>query len=229
MRRSIIIPCLDSHEVVRRQILWFDSWMKPFSDQWHVVIVDDGSDPPIGIANPTNFNLSIIRIPPHKMKWTHPRARNRGAESCPKSTFFFFADVDHILTPGAMAASSSFGGDMLRFPRKTGALDENGRLLTGEEDLLRFGASLPDLIPRHKMAATTCLVRATVQDAIGGFNEDFCGRYGYEDLDYRRRYANHVLDGKCRPPEVCTSDIYVFPNPNANRQGLFHSLSRKPR
>ena len=227
MKSSIIMPCLNSHEVVRRQILWFDSWMKPFSDRWNLIIVDDGSEPSITVASPTNFNSTVLHIPPHEMKWTQTKARNTGTKICPESEFLFFMDADHILTPEAMSASDSFNGDMLRFPRKTGALDENGRLLTSKEDLLRFGATKSELIPRHLVAGTTCLIRTTVQNAIGGFNEDFCGRYGYEDLNYRKRYERHALDKKCKPSEICTSNIYVFPNPSANRQGLFHSLDRK--
>ena len=227
MKGSIVIPCLNSHEVVRRQILWFDSWMKPFSDRWDLVIVDDGSEPAISIALSTNFNTILIRIPPHLQKWTHPKARNLGAEICQESEFLFFMDVDHILTPEALSFADSFNGNMMRFPRRTGALDENGKLLTNDEDLLRFGAAQSELGPVHKVAATTCLIRKTTQDAIGGFNEKFCGRYGHEDGDYRRRYGKHVIAGKCKPLEICPASIYVFPNPNANRQGLFHSLSRK--
>ena len=227
MKGSIVIPCLNSHEVVRRQILWFDSWMKPFSSRWNLVIVDDGSNPAISIISPTNFNTIVIHISPHEMKWTHPKARNMGAKSCPNSEFLFFVDVDHIITPEALTSADSFNGNMMRVPRRTGALDENGKLLTNDEDLLRFGAAQSELGPVHKVAATTCLIRKTTQDAIGGFNEKFCGRYGHEDGDYRRRYGKHVIAGKCKPLEICPASIYVFPNPNANRQGLFHSLSRK--
>lgn len=230
MKNPIIIPCLNSHEAVRRQILWFDSWMKPFSNKWNLVIVDDGSKPAISIDPPTNFIAAIIHIPPHQTKWTQTRARNTGARSCPGSEFIFFADVDHIITPEALAIADSFTGDMLRFPRKTGALDENGKLLTNEEDLLQFGAAPSELGPPHKDGrpnATVCLVRRTIQKAIGGFNETFCGQYGIEGTEYKKRYERNALDGKCKPPELSPVGIYVFPNPKANHQDLFHSLSRK--
>ena len=227
MRGSIVIPCFNSHEIVRRQILWLDSWMKPFSDRWDLVIVDDGSEPEITITRPTNFSATVIHIPPHRTRWTQHRARNVGAKSCPESEFIFFMDVDHILTMEALAASDSFAGDMLKFPRKTGALDENGRLLADKEDLLRFGASLAELRPHNKVATTTCLVRRTVQDAIGGFNESLSGKYGHDDAHYRQRYNRHSNARKCRSPELSRASIYVFPNPRDNHQGLFHSLNRK--
>ena len=226
------MPCLNSHEAIRRQILWFDSWMKPFSGRWDVIVVDDGSEPAISIASPTNFNATVIRISPHQTKWTQTRARNTGARFCPKSEFLFFADVDHILTPEALAAADSFTGDMLRFPRKTGALDENGKLLTSREDLLRFGATPPELGPPRgdgRPNATVCLVRRTIQETIGGFNEIFCGQYGIEGTEYKKRYERNALDGKCKPPELSPASIYAFPNPRDNHQDLFHFLDRKTR
>jgi glycosyltransferase involved in cell wall biosynthesis len=226
MRRSIIIPCLESHEAVRRQILWLDSWIKPFSNRWHVIIVDDGSEPPIAITCPANFNLTCIRIPPHKTKWTHPIARNRGAESCPGSKFLFFLDIDHILTPETLTTASSFNGDMMRFPRRIGALDKNGKLLTSRKDLLQFGAAPDELESPKIISATVCLVRSTVQETIGGFSEIFCGQYGREGIEYKKRYEHFVHNEKCKPPELSPTNIYVFPNPRKNRQKLFHSLKR---
>ena len=45
MKLSIVIPVLDSHEVLRRQLLHFDR-MKLRRDT-EIIIVDDGSDPPL--------------------------------------------------------------------------------------------------------------------------------------------------------------------------------------
>ena len=92
VKGTIIIPCLDSHEVVRRQLLWLDSWMKPFSKEWNLIIVDDGSSPKISIASPTNFTVSVIHIPPHPEKWTQPRARNVGTKHT-NTEFLLFTDI----------------------------------------------------------------------------------------------------------------------------------------
>ena len=219
MKGTIIIPCLDSHEVVRRQLLWLDSWMKPFSKEWNLIIVDDGSSPKISIASPTNFTVSVIHIPPHPEKWTQPRARNVGTKHT-NTEFLLFTDIDHILTPEVLASANTFGGDKLRFFRKTGALDVNGKLLTTKEDLIQFGAT--ELTPRHREHLATCVIRKTVQDMIGGFNESFCGRYGPEDIDYKNRYEKYALNNKCKPSEISSSVVYVFPNPKENYHP-FHS------
>ena len=220
------MPCLDSHEVVRRQLMWFDSWMKPFSKKWDLIIVDDGSVPEISITSPKNFTARVIHIPPHPEKWTQPRARNIGAKAAQTSEFFFFADIDHILTPKALDDANRFTGDWLMFPRKTGILNGEGKLLTSETDLLQFGAHKSEFIPRHKVPISTCLIRKSVHEMIGEFNEALMGWYAPEDRDYRDRYNKHTHNGRCKPPETSQSVIYVFPNPKADRQKLFHSLRR---
>ena len=47
IRLSIIIPVLNSHEIVRRQIEHFKKMDLP--DDVELIIVDDGSDPPLEI------------------------------------------------------------------------------------------------------------------------------------------------------------------------------------
>ena len=163
MKGTIVIPCLDSHEVVRRQLLWLDSWMKPFSRKWDLIIADDGSVPEISIIPPMNFTANLIHIPPHPEKWTQPRARNLGAKAATTSEFLFFADVDHILTREALEDANCFTGDMLKFPRKTGILNGEGKLLTSEADLLQFGAHKSELIPRSSVPISTCLIRKSVR------------------------------------------------------------------
>jgi len=45
IKLSIIIPVLNSHEIVRRQIAHFKKMNLP--DDVELIIVDDGSDPPL--------------------------------------------------------------------------------------------------------------------------------------------------------------------------------------
>lgn len=47
IKLSIIIPVLNSHEIVRRQIKHFKRMDLP--DDVELIIVDDGSDPPVEI------------------------------------------------------------------------------------------------------------------------------------------------------------------------------------
>lgn len=228
MKGSIVIPCLDSHEVVRRQLLWISSWMAPFADRWNLVLVDDGSNPKISITPPTSHETILYRIPSHPEKWTQPRARNVGARACPASQLIFFTDIDHILTPEALADADSFRGDMLRFHRKPAFLDPSGKLHTKEDDLLNCGFSHSDLKCKSTEHKATFAIRKTIHDLLGGFDEKFCGTYGSDDIDYSQRYEKMRTEGNCKPSEFSASPIYVFPNPRDDRLSLFHRLLRTP-
>ena len=226
MRGSIVIPVLASHEIVRRQLLWMSSWMEPFADRWNLVLVDDGSEPEISIAPTTSHETILIRISPHPERWTQPRARNIGARACKNSQLLFFTDIDHILTPEALADADSFRGDMLRFRRKPAFLDPSGKLHTKEDDLLNCGFSHSDLKCKSTEHKATFVIRKSLHDQLGGFDERFCGTYEPDDIDYSNRYEKMSTEGKCKPSEFSPSPIYVFPNPKDNHQGFFHPLPR---
>ena len=73
MNVSYIIPVLNSHEIVRRQILWWNRMNLP--DDVEIIIVDDGSDPPL------EADTEVARIyRTHDTRpWTWALARNTGA------------------------------------------------------------------------------------------------------------------------------------------------------
>ena len=223
MKGSIIIPCLNSHEIVRRQLLWFDSWMKPFDSEWNLIIVDDGSSPSLE-GTTYNFNTYIIHIPEHAQKWPQPHARNMGARHARDAEYLFFTDIDHIITPETLGEANRFKGDKLQFTRKTGFLDKYGILHSSKEDLLTFGTN--EFVPRHRIHQATCSIRKIIHESIGGFNESFCGTHGPDDIEYAKRYNNHVQLGFYKPSELAKNTLYVFPDPAKNSQKLFHSLER---
>lgn len=59
---SLIIPVLESYEAVRRQILYMNSLNLP--DDFEVIIVDDGSRPPI-------MAQTIVELPKPNFKFKY--------------------------------------------------------------------------------------------------------------------------------------------------------------
>ena len=99
IRVSLVIPVLNSHEVVRRQLLHFQRIGLP--DDTELIIVDDGSDPPL-MDDPRIVEavgrLDWLQIIPtnDKRPWTSSLARNAGAKIA-KGEWLFMVDGDFIL------------------------------------------------------------------------------------------------------------------------------------
>ena len=216
---SLIVSVLDSHEVVRRQLLHLGRVLTPDCE---LVLVDDGSDPPLAaacdsVARPFAFTLHCTH---DRRPWTQPRARNVGAAIARADKLLFF-DIDHVVTADVVRRSLAFAGDKLHWTRVPGVLDELGRIVTDRPVLVEYG--MTDAAP--SVHANSFMIRRAVFEALGGYDERFCGRYGGDDVDFNARYADLCRRGLARPAEVAGLG-YVYPDPARDARGLFHSLPR---
>lgn len=74
MRLSIVIAVLNSHEIVRRQILHYEKMAIP--DGVEILFIDDGSYPPI--TSDTKLKNFAIYATKDYRPWTVELARNFG-------------------------------------------------------------------------------------------------------------------------------------------------------
>src|SRR5512147_2270486 len=141
MKLSIIIPFLNSHEIVRRQLINFRNLDMP--KEVEIIFVDDGSDPPLSTVpgeRPRNFRI----LETHDTRpWTWALARNAGARAA-RGTHFFMIDGDYILRPPAIERALEFDGDRLGTKREFGILDEHGNFSQDIPTLIAYG-----LPPEH--------------------------------------------------------------------------------
>lgn len=228
MKLSIIIPVLNSHEIVRRQALHFKAM--PLPENVELIIVDDGSEPPIVDDTGT---IDIIQTN-DKRPWTQPRARNIGAREA-KGDVFLFTDIDHIVPKEAIDFAFVCKYDYARFRRELAILDEHGRFTQDRDLLYAYG------IPKDRGLRISChtlsmIIKANVFRMIGGFNENIGHYPTHDDGNMKRKLKRLEADGqitKCpdnnpdeRPP------IYMIPNgryageKDFNPFGLFHGLKR---
>ncbi|MHC4354549.1 MAG: glycosyltransferase [Planctomycetota bacterium] len=225
VRLSIVIPVLNSHEVVRRQLLHFRKMALP--DDVELIIVDDGSDPPLELDDE---EAELIRTN-DKRPWTQPKARNIGAAKA-KGTVLLFTDIDHIVTREAVEFGRTFAYDYGKFKRSLGILDESGNFSQEPEALMEFG--LPETKARGRLRISchtlSMFIRAELFAMVGGFREKLGSHPTHDDGNMKRRLKR--MDGIRKCPDDERPYIYMIPNgrycgdKDANPQGLFHNLKR---
>ena len=226
MRLSIVIPVLQSHEVVRRQLLHFFNIGLPGDTE--LILVDDGSDPPIE----NEFSqIATIHRTNDTRPWTWALARNAGARLA-KGEYLLMYDLDHIADRKLIDFVRGFTGLKVQFIREFGVLDECGRLTQDRDVLAQYG--LPkDTGLRIGPLPNNFAMRRDLFWELGGYREDLVGKpYPQgEDRSWRSVWRTFDPDGA----KVCTHrpKIYMFPNGkyigdvDADPKGLFHGLTRK--
>lgn len=224
MKVSIVIAVLESREVLRRQARYFRLLKLPQDTE--IIILDDGSKPPLEVdVTPEYFSL----IPTNDFRpWSQPCARNYGAELA-KGEYLLMTDIDHILSREAIEAVRQFDGDKMMFPRHWAILDKGGRICQKPEVLFQYGLS-EELYKERGLHgghhANTFAMRKSVFDALGGYDESFCGKYGGDDTNFSRRYGQHHYAGNCAR-HVMGPRIFVYPDPRKDVKKVFHSLRYK--
>jgi glycosyltransferase involved in cell wall biosynthesis len=226
IRLSIVVPCLNSHEIVRRQLLHFFNIGLPGDTE--LILVDDGSDPPIE----NEFSqIATIHRTNDKRPWTWALARNAGARLA-KGEYLLMYDLDHIADRKLIDFVRGFTGLKVQFIREFGVLDECGRLTQDRDVLAQYG--LPkDTGLRIGPLPNNFAMRRDLFWELGGYREDLVGKpYPQgEDRSWRSVWRTFDPDGA----KVCTHrpKIYMFPNGkyigdvDADPKGLFHGLTRK--
>lgn len=223
MKVSIIIAILNSHEIVRRQLLHFEKMDLP--NDVEIILVDDGSNPPLeanGLRNLTLFQTNDFR------PWTQPIARNRGAEIA-KGKYLICTDIDHILTRELIATVLVTPYDIIRFKREAAILDENGNFVQDMDELRRWGFIGEKF--RLNAHGNSYAIKKELFIKFGGSQQRT--RYPNRDEQKIKRWTHRLGDQIKRIPDDERPTIYMFPNgrfcgdKDYNPFGYFHNLSRK--
>ena len=236
MRLSIIIPVLNSHEMVRRQLLHISKLNIPF--KYEIIIVDDGSEVPLHtVKTPQSLPVRFIQTYDTR-PWTWALARNRGAKEA-QGEYLLMYDVDHYFNQDTIDIFKDFTGCKIQFLREFGVLLEDGTT-TQEIDVLkdygfpeeRYGSRRLKLSP----LPNNFIMKRSVFMDIGGYREDLVERtYPQgEDRMFKKVWYNweRKTGQKChwqRPTIYMIPNGYLLGDVDADPKGLFHTLTRKTR
>lgn len=216
---SVVISVYQSYEIVRRQVLHFMKMDLPFE----LIIVDDGSEPPIKWASYQTGN---------KLAWTQGLGRNLGASKA-KGEYLFMTDIDHIISKEAMEDALNFTGNKMIFRRQVGVLDELGNLRQDKETLGEWGYDKDNL--DASVHGNTFVIKKSIFDELGGYSPEHSLK-GYhpkshdgDDCHFNTKWNRKFAGTR---PEM-GRDIYMFPTGRFNKTGdlnpfgFFHNLSQE--
>jgi len=233
MELSIVIPILNSHEIFRRQLLYWEKLGIP--DEVEIVIVDDGSEPSLEYRGSLPLRILYTN---DKRPWTQILAKNMGMRAA-KGEKVFSLDIDFILTREAIEESIKLKDAKMCYKRSFAVIDKGGNLTQDTDTLVKWGVSLERLkskglrIPPHTNVFT---MKKSVFWELGGFDESRVLR-GYpqrEEAEMKRKWKRYEKTGggKC---SVIAPMLHMFPcgkycgDKDFNPFGLFHTLTRKRR
>lgn len=228
MKISIVIPVLNSHEVVRRQILHFSRMNLPDTE---IILVDDGSNPPIE----GELDNLIILYTYDKRPWTQGLARNMGAREA-TGEYLLMTDIDHIISEKVIDAVYNYTGDRMTFRREIGVLDEDGFLRQDPKTLKEYGFDADTV--RVRSHGNSFAIRRKFFFELGGYRPSKCV-YGYHAEKNRGEdcYFNAALKRYVKTNPITSikgPPLYLFPvgrynaTGDNNPKGLFHGLSYEP-
>ena len=229
MKLSIVIAVLNSHEIVRRQILHFEKMNIP--DGVEILFIDDGSYP--AITSDTKLKNFAIYATKDYRPWTVELARNFGIKKA-KGEYILITDMDYIIPLSCIESALDLKEDKSSIRREFGILDENGDF-TQDMGVLKSWGLIKDS-PKMSPHPNNFIMRKKTFDYIGYFDETRVDRpYPIgADAEFKRRFVKFhnkglvtLRDNDIRPM------IYMFPNGqycgdvDADPLGLFHTLTRK--
>jgi hypothetical protein len=167
MKLSIVIPVLNSHEIVRRQLLHFYNIGLRGTE---LILVDDGSGPPSRTTSASSRRFSTN----DKRPWTWALARNAGARIA-KGDYLLMFDLDHIVTRKLLDFVRGFKGHKVQFLREIGVLDEKGRFTQDRDELLKYGLPKENGLKVGPLPNNFAMRRDLFWE-LGGYREDLVER-----------------------------------------------------
>lgn len=227
MKLSIILPVLNSHAGLKRQLLFMERNGLP--DDTEFILVDDGSDPPI--ENTSSLPITIHRTGDTR-PWTSSLARNVGAKMA-QGEYLLMFDLDHIVTRKLLDYVVAMKHPRTQFRRELAVLDENGVLTQAWDVLACYGLKQRKSL-RLESHHNSFAMRRDLFLEMGGYREDLVDRpYPQgEDSDFWKRWNAYKDAHGIQWPEDSPT-IYAFPtgrwcgDVDYDSHGLFHTLSRK--
>lgn len=161
------------------------------------VFVDDHSPVSVDIPVDIDLNWTLYRID-SDIEWNQGGARNLGATMAP-SRNILLTDLDHTFPENLLERMCSHKSKLKNF--------------------YKFKRANPDGSKKHSACNILFMSKGIFFEALG-YDEEFCGHYGYEDVAFRRTLnrLGYSLKYLTRRSRIISTDL--------DREKSYHSLER---
>lgn len=165
-RLAVLTHVFNAAEAVEDQVSTWRTLPPDCREQMEFLVVDDCSDQPLEVDR-GDLPLRLLRVTTD-IPWNMAGAKNllRQQSTAPWMLFF---DIDNHLPAAGMTMLVQVLDRL-----NPATLYMFARTMNGQP------------VETH---INTFLVHRSVVDAVGGFDEDFCGHYGYEDVFFHHLVA----------------------------------------
>jgi hypothetical protein len=203
---TLVYPFYNNRICLERQLEFWTRLPRELAERIEILMVDDGSPQPAVV--PANFpnNLTCLRAK-EDIPWNQPGARNLGLKLA-EGEWAIASDIDHLLNAEGL--------------KKILSLDKNSGTV------YFFSRRREDGSARSPHPNSFLISRKMFWD-VGGYDEDFCGHYGYDDSFLRLR-----LERSCRilllpEPTLVELDCGATPGLSRSRRRNRRLLKKKRR
>lgn len=173
---SLVYTFYNNQYAADTQCTLWNSYSDELKRHLFLVVVDDGSSPPLQFSIDKSIAFIHLRAT-EDIRWNQPGARNLGMKFVP-TDWALITDSDHLLT-GPMARR------LMLFNPSAGTIYQFNRFQNNT------------LIHPH---CNSFFLHRDDFIQCGGYDEDFCGNYGYDDrffLEKAGRQLKIILFEDC--------------------------------
>jgi len=171
---TIITTFYNQNDFLKKVVLDWISWTDAVRDQFSFCILDDYSETiateVLKDTDLSNLDLSIYRVT-DDIPWNQHGATNLGIQEC-STEYVMVIDMDTIV-------SENLAVELLKLAN-----------LNVENVAYRFNRMKKDGSV-YKIHPKVCLINKKEFWEVGGYDEDFCGNYGGNDMWFWYRWAHH--------------------------------------
>ncbi|NIM59354.1 MAG: glycosyltransferase [Candidatus Aminicenantes bacterium] len=156
---TILYSYYNSSEALGIQINNWSQYPIELMKKLHFILIDDCSDNIADLAINFPINLTQLRITDN-IPWNQPGAKNLGFKFA-KTDWVFNSDIDHVLKP---------------------EMCEKLVELKKDKGTVYYFSRFSDKGESRNSHPNSFLIHKDVFWELGGYDEDFCGHYGYDDI-----------------------------------------------